>query len=169
MFNPPSQSTEFVWSPASVSAGTEMFFAMSDAQNRTGGTSAIKVSSQTGDTSCLNSNSPHVTLQGTSSTTGVSTTQTSPASSSSSGIIDVQKTPDTTVLVAMIVGIVVGLGALVALGIFLLRRRRRNQSSRQKRHFELDGKFPHMFAVSFSAITLVQRIIVTNHQLCPTR
>ncbi|KAI0257481.1 hypothetical protein BJV78DRAFT_1278000 [Lactifluus subvellereus] len=140
VLNPPNQSTEFAWSPASVSAGTGIVFVMSDSAGRTGGASGIKVSGSTSDTSCLNSNSPALTLQGTSSTTSISATptatQTSPASSSPA-----TSKSTSTALVAAIVGVVVGLGALLAFGIFILRRYRRNQPDRQKRHFELDESY----------------------------
>jgi len=136
MLNPPNPSTQFVWSPASVPAGTEIVFVMSDSTNCTGGASGIKVSSSTGDTSCLNSNSPSVTLQGSSSTTSIPVTQTSTASSlPSSGS---NNNAHSTTFVTIIAGVVAELVALVALGIFLLCRYRGNQSGWQKRHFELD-------------------------------
>jgi hypothetical protein len=63
----PNPSTEFIWNAASVPAGIGIYFAMSDSQNRTGNI-LLKVSNATGDSSCLNSSSPSVTLSSTSST-----------------------------------------------------------------------------------------------------
>ncbi|KAH9982546.1 hypothetical protein BGW80DRAFT_1247365 [Lactifluus volemus] len=77
VLNVPNPSTEFIWNAASVPAGIGIYFAMSDSQNRTGNV-LLKVSNDTGDSSCLNSSSPSVTVQGTSSTSSTKTTPTSP-------------------------------------------------------------------------------------------
>ncbi|KAH9982545.1 hypothetical protein BGW80DRAFT_1263785 [Lactifluus volemus] len=130
VLNVPNPSTKFVWSAASVSAGTGIIFVMSDSQNRTGGASPIKVSSATSDSSCLNSNSPSVTLQGTSSTLLASPTSSSGRASNST------KRSGAT-LAAAIASVLVGLVALVALSLFLFRR---NQSRRPRDHVDLgDG------------------------------
>jgi hypothetical protein len=156
VLNPPNPSTEFVWSAASVAAGTEIVFVMTDSQNRTGGASGIIVSGSTGDTSCLNSNSPSVTLQGTSSTMGSSSAYTSSAYTSStytSPTSSPSSTPGSSsskvTLAAAIAGASVGLVALVALGVFLSRRYRGSGSRRQRRDFDLDGE-SQMYLLSHS-------------------
>jgi hypothetical protein len=143
VLNVPNPSTKFVWSAASVSAGTGIIFVMSDSQNRTGGASPIKVSSATSDSSCLNSNSPSVTLQGTSSTLLASPTSSSGRASNSS------KRSGAT-LAAAIASVLVGLVALVALSLFLFRR---NQSRQPRDHVDLGGAFSYVSLVPSLAIT----------------
>jgi hypothetical protein len=147
VLNVPDSSTEFVWSAASVSAGTGIVFVMSDSQNRTGGVSPIKVSSATSDSSCLNSNSPSATLQGTSSTSSI---YMSPTSSSSSERASNSSKGSGVTLAATIAGVLVGLVALVALSLFLFRR---NKSRRPRGHVDLGGEFSYVPVVSSSAIT----------------
>ena len=164
MLNPANPSTEFVWAAASVPAGTEILWFMSDSEDRVGGVSGIDVSGATGDTSCLNSNSPSLTSQGTASTT------TSPASSSvggqsaSSSLSGHSIKGSGTNLTPIIATVAVALVALVAVVTFLYRRYRRNQSPRH--NLELDGESLNVPAVSFPAITLVQLVIKMSRHIC---
>ena len=136
MLNAPSGATEYVWSAASIPAGTSVVFAMSDAQNRTGGVSGILVSGSTGNTSCLNANSPSVTQQ------SIPSTPTSPPSAPSSNASAKSKSSKISgmTLVAAIAGTLVFLGVVAALGVFLLRRCRKKSSRRQRANFDVDGK-----------------------------
>ncbi|KAI0274719.1 hypothetical protein BC834DRAFT_6550 [Gloeopeniophorella convolvens] len=142
VLHPPSGSTQFVWNPASVPAGTSIIFVMSDAQNRTGGASDIKVSGSTSDSSCLNASSPSVTSSQTSSTT---TSASSTRSSTSSPAVSPSSTPKSsgkvsgTTVTATIVGILIGLGVLAALGFFLFRRHRGSSSRRRQPFLNLAG------------------------------
>jgi hypothetical protein len=143
VLNTPSSATEYVWNPASIAAGTSVIFVMSDAQNRTGGVSDIKIAGSTDDTSCLNANSPSVTQQSTrtslststsSSATRVPSSTSSTKASNSSGISG-------TTLIAAIAGGCVFLGVLAALGVFLFRRCRKKTFRRRTANFEVDGGY----------------------------
>lgn len=139
-----NNASEYVWNPASIAAGTSVVFVMSDAQNRTGGVSDIKVAGSTSDTSCLNANSPSVTQQSTpstqttssSSTTRVRPTASSTKAANSSGSNNLSG----TTLIAAIAGALIFLGVLAALGVFLFRRHRK-KSSRQRTNFDVDGGY----------------------------
>ncbi|KAI0307875.1 hypothetical protein B0F90DRAFT_79118 [Multifurca ochricompacta] len=140
VLHPPNGSAQFVWSAANVPAGTSIIFAMSDAQNRTGGSSDIKVSGSTNDNSCLTPGSPSVTSQITSTsassvvfTSSAITSTANPHTSSSSGKVS------GTTIAATIAGALVGLGVLAALGGFLVRRHRGNSFRRRGPHLDLDG------------------------------
>jgi len=139
VLNAPSGATEYVWSAASIPAGTSVLFAMSDAQNRTGGVSGILVSGSTGNTSCLNANSPSVTQQSTPSTP----TPPPPPASSSANASASSKSSNISgmTLVAAIAGSLVFLGVVAALGVFLLRRCRKNSSRRRRANFDVDGVY----------------------------
>jgi preprotein translocase subunit SecG len=173
VLNPPNPSTEFVWAAASVPAGTEILFSMSDSEDRVGGTSGIIVSGATGDTSCLNSNSPSLTSQGTASTTtspasssvgGQSASSTISGQSASSSLSGHSIKGSGTNLTPIIATVAVALVALVAVVTFLYRRYRRNQSPRH--NLELDGESLNVPAVSFPAITLVQLVIKMSRHIC---
>ena len=170
MLKPPSNTTSYVWTAASIPAGTSVIFAMSDAQNHTGGVSSIFVSNSTGNTWCLNANSPSVTLQSTSSTqTSLSPSSTvsgASASSSarSSASLKSSKLSGKT-LVAVIAGTLVFLGVIATLGVFLLRRCRKRLSRRRRADFDVDGKLLKLSAVSL--LTLAQMVIETYHPLHP--
>lgn len=135
VLNAPNGATQYVWTAASIPAGTSVIFVMSDAQNRTGGVSDILVSNSTGSASCLNANSPSVTQQSTSST------QT-PSSSSSSATASASKSNKISglTLAAAIAGTLVFIGVVAALGVFLLRRCRKKSSRRRTADFIVDGK-----------------------------
>ncbi|KAH9004372.1 hypothetical protein EDB86DRAFT_2888278 [Lactarius hatsudake] len=144
VLNAPNNASEYVWNPASIAAGTSVVFVMSDAQNHTGGASDIKVAGSTGDTSCLNANSPSVTQQSTpstqttssSSTTRVRPTASSTKAATSSGSNNISG----TTLIAAIAGALIFLGVLAALGVFLFRRHRK-KSFRQRTNFDVDGGY----------------------------
>ena len=164
MLNPPSNTTSYVWSAASIPAGTSVIFAMSDAKNRTGGVSGIFVSNSTSNAWCLNANSPSVTLQSTTSTQ----TSLSPSSASSSARVSASSKSSKTsgkTLIAVIAGTVVFLGVVAALGVFLLRRYRKRSSRRGRANFDVDGKLSKMSAVPL--LTLAQMVIKTYRQLHP--
>ncbi|KAF8269357.1 hypothetical protein EI94DRAFT_1829017 [Lactarius quietus] len=142
VLNAPNGADEFVWNAASIPAGTSVLFAMSDAQNRTGGVSSILVSGSTGDASCLNANSPSVTQQSTPSTR----TSLSPSSSASSPAKATTSSKSNKIsgmtVFAVIAGILVFLGVVAALGLFLLRRCRKNSSRRRRaNNFDVDGGY----------------------------
>jgi hypothetical protein len=137
VLNAPNGATEYVWSAATIPTGTSVIFAMSDAQNRTGGVSGILVSGSSGNTSCLNANSPSVTQQSNPSTQtplspSSSSSATAPASSKSNKISGLT-------LFAAIAGTLVFIGVFAALGVFLLRRCRKNSSRRRRANFVVDG------------------------------
>jgi activator of HSP90 ATPase len=148
VLNAPNGATEYVWSAASIPAGTSVIFAMSDAQNRTGGVSGILVSGSTGNSSCLNANSPSVTQQSTPST------QTSLPSSSASSGAEASTSKSSKIsgltLFAAIAGTLVFLGVVAALGVFLLRRCRQKSSRRRRADFDVDGKLLKTSAVPFT-------------------
>ena len=165
VLNAPNGATSYVWSAASIPAGTSVIFAMSDAQNRTGGVSGILVSGSTGNTSCLNANSPSVTLQSPPSTqTSLSPSSSSSSSAQASASSKSSKISGMT-LFAVIVGTLVFLGVVAALGVFLLRRCRKSSSRRRRANFDVDGKLSKLFAVPF--LTLVQVVIKTLRHLYP--
>jgi hypothetical protein len=137
VLNAPNGATEYVWNPASIAAGTTVLFAMSDAQNRTGGVSQIMVAGSTTDTSCLNANSPSVTQQSTQ--TPLSTSSSSASSNPSATASGSSKISITT-LIAAIAGGLIFLGVLAALGAFIFRRRRKS-SRRRTANFEVDGGY----------------------------
>jgi hypothetical protein len=143
VLNAPNGATEYVWNPASIAAGTTVLFAMSDAQNRTGGVSQIMVAGSTTDTSCLNANSPSVTQQSTQ--TSLSTSSSSASSKPSATASGSSKISITT-LIAAIAGGLIFLGVLAALGAFIFRRRRKS-SRRRTANFEVDGKLSKLSAV----------------------
>ncbi|KAN0134811.1 hypothetical protein V8E53_007185 [Lactarius tabidus] len=139
VLNAPNGATQYVWNAASIPTGTSVIFAMSDAQNRTGGVSGILVSGSTANTSCLNANSPSVTQQSTPSTQ----TSLSPSSSSSSSSATASPSSKSNkisglTLFAAIAGTLVFLGVVAALGVFLLRRCRKNSSRRRTANFVVD-------------------------------
>ncbi|KAN0134810.1 hypothetical protein V8E53_007184 [Lactarius tabidus] len=139
----PNGTTQYVWSAASIPAGTSVIFAMSDAQNRTGGVSPILVSGPTGNNWCINANSPSITQQSTSPTQtplspSSSSSSSSPATATASVLSKSNKISGMT-LVAAIVGTLVFLGVVAALGVLLLRRCRKNSSRRRRANFVLDG------------------------------
>ncbi|KAH9047634.1 hypothetical protein EDB84DRAFT_1461272 [Lactarius hengduanensis] len=145
VLNAPNNASEYVWNPASIAAGTSIVFVMSDAQNHTGGASDIKVAGSTGDTSCLNANSPSVTQQSTpstrttssSSTTRVRPTASGTKAATSSGSNNISG----TTLIAAIAGALIFLGVLAALGVFLFRRHRKKSSRQRRTNFDVDGGY----------------------------
>ncbi|KAH9082006.1 hypothetical protein EDB83DRAFT_2336024 [Lactarius deliciosus] len=161
VLNAPNSASEYVWNPASIAAGTSVVFVMSDAQNRTGGASDIKVAGSTGDSSCLNANSPSVTQQSTpstqttssSSTTRVRPTASSTKAAASSGSNNISG----TTLIAAIAGALIFLGVLAALGVFLFRRHRK-KSSRQRTNFDVDAQV---------VITIRPSLIPLHHEVDP--
>ena len=165
MLNAPNSATSYVWSAASIPAGTSVIFAMSDAQNRTGGVSGILVSGFTGNASCLNANSPSVTLQSTPLTqTSLSPSSSSSSSAQSSASSKSSKISGMT-LFAVIAGTLVFLGVIVALGVFLLRRCRKRSSHQRRANFDVDGKLSKLSAVPL--LTLAQVVIRTLLHLHP--
>ena len=157
VLNAPAGATEYAWNPASIAAGTSVVFVMSDARNRTGGVSDIKIAGSTNDTSCLNANSPSVTQQPThTSSTSTSSASRVPSSKSksngsSSGVGNISG----TTLIAAIVGALVFLGVLAALGVFLFRRCRKKTFRRRTPNFDVDGRLYKLSAVlSHPVLTL---------------
>lgn len=141
VLNAPNGAAQYVWSAASIPSGTSVIFAMSDAQNRTGGVSGILVSGSTGITSCLNANSPSVTQQSTPPTP-TPLSPSSPSSSSATTSASSKKSNKISgmTLFAVIAGTLVFLGVVAALSVFLLRRCRKNNASRRRRaDFVVDG------------------------------
>lgn len=134
VLNAPNGATQYVWTAASIPAGTSVLFVMSDAQNHTGGVSDILVSGSTGSNSCINANSPSVTPQATSPT------QTSSPSSSATTSASKSNKISGITLVAAIAGSLVFVGVVAALGVFLLRRCRKKSSRRRSADFIVDGK-----------------------------
>ena len=163
MLEAPNNATYYVWSAASIPAGTKVIFAMSDAKNRTGGISGILVSNSTGNAWCINANSPSVTLQSTSSTQ----TPLSPSASSSAKALASSKSsePFGMTLFAIIAGTLVFLGVVAAFGVFLLRHCRKRSSRQRRAEFDVDSKFSEMSAVPL--LTQAQVVIQTLRYLYP--
>jgi len=143
VLNAPNGATEYIWNPASIAAGTSVIFVMSDAHNRTGGVSDIKIAGSTNDTSCLNANSPSVTQQSTQTLPSTSTSSASlvPPSNSSAKASSSSNFSGATLL-ATIAGALVFLGVLVALGVFLFRVCRKKSFRRRTTDFDVDGDSP---------------------------
>lgn len=89
---------------------------MIDANNRTGGSSALEIVGASGDSSCLNSQSPSSTASGSQSSASGSASSSPPSSKVS-----------TATIIGVVVGGVVALAALVFLGLFIARKRRKNR------------------------------------------
>ncbi|KIO08339.1 hypothetical protein M404DRAFT_997272 [Pisolithus tinctorius Marx 270] len=114
-------TSSYTWT-TNVQAGTSIIFSMLDAQNRTGGSSDLETVQLSNDASCLSSTSPSSTASiPQSSQSGSSSPSTSPTGSSSTKI-------STATIIGIAGGGVVALAALVFLGLFLIRKRRRNYS-----------------------------------------
>ncbi|KAI6047695.1 hypothetical protein EDC04DRAFT_2619540 [Pisolithus marmoratus] len=109
-------ATSYTWM-ANVEAGTSIIFSMLDAQNRTGGSSDLETVQLSNDASCLSSSSP----SSTASIPQSSQTGSSPSASSSTKV-------STATIVGIAGGSVVALAALLFLGLFLIRKRRKNRS-----------------------------------------
>lgn len=109
-------TTSYTWT-ANIQAGTSIIFAMLDAQNKTGGSSDLETVQLSNDASCLSSSSPSSTASiPQSSQTGSS----SPTSSSTK--------LSTATIIGIVGGGLVALAALVFLGVFLIRKRRKSHS-----------------------------------------
>ena len=140
VLNAPNGATKYEWNPASIAAGTSVIFVMSDAHNRTGGVSDIKVAGSTNDTSCLNANSPSVTQQSTQTSLSTSSSTSHVPSSKSSAKASGSSNISGTTLIAAISGGIIFLGVLAALGAFLFRRCRKKSFRRRTANFDVDGK-----------------------------
>ena len=137
----PKNATQSIWEPANIAAGTSIIFVMTDAQNRTGGVSEIKVAGSTDDTSCLNARSPSVTIRPTQTSLSASSSSTSRVPSSTSSTEGSRSgNISEGALIAAIGGLLVFLGVLIALGAFLFRLRRKTK-------LEVDGKLLKSSAV----------------------
>ncbi|KAI6146212.1 hypothetical protein BKA82DRAFT_762499 [Pisolithus tinctorius] len=109
---------------ADVPAGTSIMFSMLDANNKTGGCSALQTVNGSSDASCLSSISP--------SSTG-SIPQSSQSGSPSPSASQTGSSSSTTLSTAAIAGVVggcvVALAALVILGLYLIRRTRKDDTT----------------------------------------
>ncbi|KAJ6604583.1 hypothetical protein DFH09DRAFT_1123188 [Mycena vulgaris] len=123
VLHPPADSKEFEWT-ADVYNGTEVIFTMIDAQLRTGG-SALSITSPSSDLSCINSDSPSVTMIDLSPPSSTSTA--SPSASSS-----VAATPrsSTGAIAGSVLGALIFLAVLITLGLFFLRQRQEKRQAR---------------------------------------
>ncbi|KAG6331993.1 hypothetical protein ID866_7096 [Astraeus odoratus] len=104
-----------------VAAGISLLFSMIDAGGNTGGATAVTDVSPSSNSSCLNSNSPSSTASVPQSST-TSTTSASPNTSSDSSKIS------TATIIGVAAAGIIALAALVFLGLFLTRRRRKQRS-----------------------------------------
>lgn len=126
--NLPLASGSFDWN-ADVAEGTSMIFLMVDAAGRSGGSSDIIAVGASDDGSCLNNLSPSSTLAASTSSassTSIASSTSSGPSSSSSAIL--ASKPSKGSPIAVIVGGVIGallfLASVIALGLFFIRKRR---------------------------------------------
>ncbi|KAI6136581.1 hypothetical protein F5141DRAFT_1208913 [Pisolithus sp. B1] len=110
-------TTSYTWT-ADIQAGTSIMFAMLDAENRTGGSSDLETVELSNDASCLSSSSPSSTA---------SIPQSSQSGSSSPSTSTSKKVSSATII-GIVAGGLVALAALVFLGVFLIRKRRKSHS-----------------------------------------
>lgn len=105
--------TNFYQWTANVAAGTSMIFFMTDSAGRQGGATDVLVVGRSDTTNCLNNSS----LSTTASATPSQTASTPPTNNPDPG------KPSVAAITGAVVGVLILLGALVAVGIFFFRRR----------------------------------------------
>ena len=117
-------SNSFTIPQLNVPAGSSVLIVVNDASGRTGGDSDITDVSQTGDSSCLTGAFPSSTVQSVSAS--ATSSKHKPTSSTSS-----TPTPDSSAthlsggtIGALVAGAIVLVGALIAIGVFLRKRRK---------------------------------------------
>ncbi|KAJ7357296.1 hypothetical protein DFH08DRAFT_851577 [Mycena albidolilacea] len=126
VLNIPAAKTTFAWT-ANVFNGTQIIFLMLDAQGRSGG-SYLTTVALSGDSSCINDQSPSSTTPASGSTsTSTSTSSSSPSASSA-----VPATPKSNVgaIAGSVLGALIFLAVLITLGLFFLRQRQEKKNSR---------------------------------------
>ncbi len=121
VLNPANGSKTFSWI-ADVAAGTQLLFSMVDSSNRQGGTSSVLTVGQSGDSSCLDSDSPATTSNSPSLVTAIST-----STSTQIGTISASASRSHLGMGTLIAAIVVPVVAVITLviGTFICYRRRR--------------------------------------------
>lgn len=118
---PPTGPTSFNWT-ASLEAGTNVVFVLTDSKGRSGGSSDVKLVGVSGDNSCLGSSHPTSTSNPPSATSGGSSATESSGQGGKSG------GPSAVVLALASLGGVLAL-ALVAFLLFVYFRRKKREDA----------------------------------------
>ncbi|KAJ7244729.1 hypothetical protein B0H12DRAFT_1128519 [Mycena haematopus] len=169
LINPiPEAKTSFDWT-ADVYNGTEIIFMMVDAQGRTGG-SYLTTVGLSGDSSCINSQSPSSTIAPSSGSTSTSSSTAVPATPSS----------NTGAIAGSVLGALVFLAVLITLGLFFLRQRQEKKArmaggnefrrSRPLNPSELDLAYdaqPNLTSSSFMSASTTPTSSSAFHQVSP--
>ncbi|KAF7347889.1 Methionine vitamin-b12 [Mycena venus] len=123
VLNVPPTATQFDWT-ANVYNDTTIIFMMIDAQGRPGGSVRYTVA-LSGDSSCINDQSPSSTIPPSS---GPTSSSSSPSPSSSSA----PSTPSSNVgaIAGSVLGALIFLAVLITLGLFFLRQRQEKKNAR---------------------------------------
>lgn len=120
----PPQGNSYTWT-TNIASGTNVVFTVSDAQGRQGGVSDLYTVSASGDSSCINSDSPSSTAQSATTTaagapTGTATATATPSSTPSNN-------SNAAVIGSSIAGGTVFLAAVASLIWFFLHKNKRSR------------------------------------------
>ncbi|KAF8610628.1 hypothetical protein BDV93DRAFT_540348 [Ceratobasidium sp. AG-I] len=113
----PPAGNSYSWT-TNVAAGTNIVFIMTDAQGRQGGSTDIYTVSASGDSSCINSDSPGSTAQSTAASTATAVPSSVPSSSTNNGAIIGASIAGGAVLLSIIASLI---------WFFLQRKYKRNR------------------------------------------